>query len=244
MKLIYVVDSIADLNNKINLLKHRLCDNIFYVVKADLVDLFATYGYKPHAIYYNNLSEIINILLRSSNADDLIICYASLQFDNNLLTHFTKAIGNKTKVVNLTPKYNTFEKLYNSAYNVYVKSLFKLKDSLATPKLQFLPVIFVEDLLNSHIANRMFELNSDYSKEISVENKEINKSMKSKNKSLKYNLISLIIALVLTIGLLTCIAYLKVNFILVFIFIILFALNLLMTIIFQFKARFDKRFLK
>ena len=244
MKIIYVVDAISDLNKKIGLVKDRLGNNIFYIVKADLADLFKTYGYEPHAIYYKNLSKVINNLLYNTEDEDTIVCYASLKFDRTLLNNFANAIGNKTKIVNLSPKYNIFEKVCNSAYNVYVKYLFKIEDSLVSPKLQFLPEDFVTDFVNSHFSNRLFKLDSQCYKTITTEDKEINKSMKIKTKHLKYNLISLIIALVLTAGLLACIAYLKVNYLIIFIFTILYILDAILLIIFQCKAKFDQRFLK
>lgn len=244
MKVVYVVDTITDLNTKINLLTARFGTNIFYVVKADLVELFKTYGYNPHAIYYNNLTKVIHNMLYRSTDEDTIICYASLKFDYALLNNFANAIGNKTQVVNLMPNYNVFETVCNNAYNVYVKSLFKVKDSLISTKLQFLPSAFVTDLVNSHLGNRLFQLNPQYCKNVTTDNKEINKSMKTKTKPMKYNLMSLIIALVLTAGLLACIAYTKIAFIVVFIFVILYVLDILMLVIFQCKAKFDQRFFK
>lgn len=244
MKVVYVIDCITDLNKKINLLTNRFGENIFYVVKADLVEIFKTYGYLPNAIYYKNLTEVIHSLLSKSEIDDVIICYASLKFDASLLNKFANAIGDKTKLVNLMPKYNSFENMCNSAYNVYVKSLFKIKDSLASNKLQFIPAMFVEELLSSHLGNRMFEMNEEFVKFVSVENQEINKSMKTKSHSLKYNIISILIALVVTIGLLASIAYYKPNYLIILTCIILYVLDITLTIIFHCKAKFDQRFLK
>ncbi|MBO5954582.1 MAG: hypothetical protein J6Q13_01280 [Clostridia bacterium] len=244
MKVVYVIDSIGELNNKINLLKTRFGENLFYVVRADLVELFKTYGHTPNAIYYNNLTEIVHSMLARTELEDIVICYASLKFDNNLLNKFLTAIGNKTKVVSLMPKYNTFEQVCNSTYNVYVKSLFKVKDGLVSPKLQFIPQEFLVELLSSHLGNRLFELDPELSKTISVENKEINESMKPKSSALKYNLIAVIVALVITTGLLASIAYLKVNYLIIFMCVILYFLDIILTIIFLCKAKFDKRFLK
>lgn len=244
MKVIYVVDTISGVNNKINLLKNNFGENIFYVVKADIAELFKTYGYESNAVYYKNLSSIIHTLLSKSEIDDCIVVYASLKFDNKLLNSFKLLIGDKTKVVSLEPDYNFFEQMCNSAYNVYVKSLFHTTDSLCSPKLQFLPKEFVVQLLQSHFSNRLFELNPNLNKIMSVDDKEINKSLKVRTKPAKYNIISLLIALVLTIGLLACIAYFKVNYIIILIFSILFLLDLTLVIIFQCKAKFDQRFLK
>ena len=244
MKVVYVIDGISELNNKINLLKTRFGENLFYVVRADLVELFKTYGLTPNAIYYNNLTEVIHSMLIRTELEDTIICYSSLKFDNNLLNKFITAVGNKSKIVSLMPKYNTFEQLCNSTYNVYVKSLFKVKDSLVSPKLQFIPQEFLLELLSSHLGNRLFDIGPELSKTISVENKEINESMKPKSPALKYNLIAVIIALIITAGLLASIAYLKVNYLIIFMCVILYFLDIILTIIFHCKAKFDRRFLK
>ena len=44
MKVIFVVDSISEINNKINLLTNKFQTNIVYIVRADLVELFKTYN--------------------------------------------------------------------------------------------------------------------------------------------------------------------------------------------------------
>ena len=244
MKVVYVVDSISELSNKINLLKTKLGDNIFYIVRADLLDLFKTYGYSTHATYYKNLTKVVHNLLVNYNLDDVVICYASLKLDNQLLTKFTNGIGNKTKVVSVMPKYNTYEQMCNSAYNIYVKSLFKVKDSMVSPKLQFIPRDLLGELLSSHLGNRLFEVPAEINKTITIESEEINKSLKTKSASLKYNLIACIIALVITAGLLVSIAYLKANYLIILTCIILYVLDIMLTIIFLCKAKFDRRFLK
>ena len=244
MKIVYVVDRISEVNQKINLIKNRFGDNILYVVRADLVDLFKTYGFVPNAVYYNNLTSIIHTMLLKCEVDDLVICYASLKFDDKLLNKFITAIGNKTKIVNLMPQYNLFEQVCNSAYNVYVKSLFKVKDSLVSPKLQFIPQEMSINLISSHLGNRLFEINPELSKNITVENPEINKTMKTKSPCLKFNLIACLIALVITIGLMSSIAWFKPNFLIILTCIILYVLDIILTIIFLCKVKFDRRFLK
>lgn len=244
MKFVYVVDCITDLTNKVNTIKNKFGEEIYFVVKADLVELFKTFGFVPNAIYYKNLSEVVHSLLARTDLDDVIICYASLKFDNKLLTHFTNSIGNKSKVVCLMPNYNFFERMCNSAYNVYVKSLFKAKDSMASPKLQFIPAGYLYELLSSHIGNKMFELNPEYCHNVYVEDKEINKSMKVKSHSIKFDIISLIVALVVTIGLIASIAYYKPSYLIILACIILYVLDIIITLILQFKSKFDNRFLK
>lgn len=244
MKVVYVVDSVSELAQKINLIKNKFGDDIFYVVRADLVDFFKAYNFTPNAVYYKNLTSIMHTMLLKTQVDDLVICYASLNFDDKLLTKFINKIGDKTKIVSLMPQYNLFEQVCNATYNVYVKTLFKAKDSLVSQKLQFIPSEMSVDLLSSHLGNRLFEMDEEITKFVTTENPVTNKSMKTKSSALKFNLLSIIITLVLTIGLILSIALFKPHFLIVLIFIALYLLNFLLTTIFLCKAKFDKRFLK
>jgi len=244
MKVVFVVDNISDLNNKINLLQNKFGSSIYYVVRADLVDFFKTYGHLPNAIYYKNLTEVTHSLLAKSEIDDAIICYSSLKINDKLLTQFINNIGNRTQIVSFMPDYNTFEHICNKAYNIYVKSLFKTKDSLISNKLQFLPKDVMVSLLESHLGNRLFETNPERTKYLTTSDKAVNDSLKTKSYSIKYDLISLIIALVLTVGLLCSIAYYKVSYLIILGYIILLVLDITLTIIFHCKDKFDQRFLK
>ena len=244
MRVVCVVDSIADLNQKINLLKMKFGDNISFVVRADFENIFKTYGYQINATYYKNLTKVVHNFLINCKDDDVVIYYSSLQIDLNFLTKFTNAIGNKQKIVSVMPKFNMFEKMCNSAYNIYVKSMFGMKDSLISSKLQFIPVDIIVELLASHVGNRLFELPYEVCKTISTDNEEINKSLKTKVNTVKNNLLSLIVALIITIALLASIAYLKSNYVAILVCVVAYVLNFLLSVIFLCKKKFDLRFLK
>lgn len=243
MKVIYVIDSISQITQKVNMLKNRFGDNILYIVRNDLVSIFKTYGYSPNAVYTKHLNRVIHMLLsKSSEVDDVIVCYSSLVITDQLLNQFIGKILDKSRVVFVTPKYNTIERMCNSAYNVYVKSLFKVKDSLASPKLQFLPRAYVMSLLNSHFANKLFELDESLCVNMYVEDKEINKSLKVKHKFNKYNIIPIIIALLITISLILTLALTKIHYVGIIIFICLYVMDLIITLLLECKRYFDNRF--
>ena len=244
MKIVYVVDSISNLNQKINLIKNHFGDNIFYVVRADLLDLFKTYGLNANATYYKNLAKVIHFMLVGGEVDDLLIYHASLSINENFLTRFRNSIGLKDKIVGVMPNYSHLEKICNSAYNFYVKSIFNTKDSLVSNKLQFIPSRFVPELLTSHISNRLFEMDKDICKNIEINDVEINKSMKHSPFKRKYALISIIITLLTTILLLSSIAYFKFKFVAIAFCVVLYLTNFILTIVFSFKSRFDQRFFK
>lgn len=243
MKVIYVIDSVTEINKKIDLLKNRIGNDIIFIVKASLVKLFQTYGYTVNAVYNNNLPKIIHTVLLKSEPCDVIYCKSSLNLNDKILNKFISTIGNKTKVVNVMPKYNAFENFGHWAYNIYVKSLFKTKDSLVSPKLQFLPEAFVTELLSSHFGNKLFEVNQNLCVNITFEDKELNKNLKEKTKLNKNLLIPVIVALTITIALLTTLVVAgKVNYLICLIFIFLYVLDIIFAIIYQCKLYFDKRF--
>ena len=131
----------------------------------------------------------------------------------------------------------------NAIYNVYVKSLFKNQDNLASAKMQYLPKAFVEELLTSHFGNKLFEINPSLCKNIYFEDKEFNKNLKTKTGFNKNLLVPIILALTLAIVLFTTLVLCQgINYIGVLIFIVLYLLDIVLTVIYQCKIYFDKRF--
>ena len=247
MKVICVVDSISNINSKIDMIKSHFGSDICFVVKATLEPIFKTFGYIANAIYYNQLTTVIHALLLKSEPSDVLIYYTSLKINENLLNKFNTKIASRNKVVSLMPRYNTIERMNNSAYNVYVKAMFKIKDSMVSPKLQFLPESCAVELLNTHIGNKLFEWNPKLSVTLDIEDigdKEINKSAKTHTPVLKTTLISIIIALIITMCLLITLAFANVGTLLIIMFVCLYLLDIVLTLILQYKSKFDHRFLK
>lgn len=242
MKVVFVVDDICDINNKINLIKNRFGDNISFVVKNNLASSFYNCGQIIAATYNKNLPSVISSILINTDLEDIVIYYSSLTIKEAFLNKFISVIGDGKKVVNIIPSYNNLEKFNSKIYNIYIKTLFKIKDSMATPKLQFIPKEYLPELLESHFSNRLFEINEEYVKEIDIFDKEINKSAKPHSSFNKNYIFSIIIALLITMSLFLTIAFLKINFLSVILYITLYLLDLFMTLIFVFKAYFDARF--
>lgn len=244
MKVVIVVDSITDLNKKINMIRGHFGDNVLFVVKSQLQPLFETFHHSSNAVYHSNLARTLHLLLQHDQVEDTLIYYTSMNINEQLLNLFSSKTVSRNKVVNVCPDYNMFERAHNDIYNIYVNSVFKVKDSMISPKLQFLPKQFVEELLNSHMANRLFTLNPELCETIYVQNKEIKRSLKVKRDFNKNFLIPIIIALLATISLLILTAFGKMNYLLTLLFIVIYTLDLTLSFIFKFKDEFDSRFLK
>lgn len=244
MKTVVVVDNIVELKKKINMLKSHFGENMVFIVKSELSQLFETFGFRANAIYHKNLAKVMHVLLSKDTIDDTIIYYTSLLLTEPFLNKFSAKTVNRNKVVNVCADFNAFEQAHNNIYNLYVNSVFKIKDSMTSPKLQFLPKQFVAELIESHIANRLFSINPEMVDTLYVQNKEIKKTLKPKKEFNKNFLIPIIIALLATIGLIMLIAFDKMNYLLILLFVLVYTVDLIVTLIFKYKGEFDSRFLR
>lgn len=246
MKIVYVVDSISNFQGKVDTLKNRFGSDILFVVKSNLLPIFQTYGYSANAVYNNNLSKTIHYLLsKLDNLEDVVYIKSSLKLTNNLLNKFISAIGDKSRIVNAMPKRNAFENLGLSCYNIYVRSIFKLQDSLCSTKLQFIPKNFLYELLATHFGNKLFQVKPEMVRTIYFEEKEINNNLKEKYRFDKKVLIPIIVAMLITMAfVLTVFFAKKVNYMISIIFIFFYLLDIMSIIIMNCKSYFDNRFFK
>lgn len=244
MKIVYVVDSVNDLKTKIDTLKTRFGNEIFYIVKSHFQKFVKSFGLTINAVYSKNLAKVMHFLLQGCKADDdIIIYYNSLELSSQLLDKFVLATQNGNRFVNLVPKYNVFERISNSAYNLYVKSMFKNKDSMATPKLQFIPKRFLSELLASHIANKLFEIDPIYVTNIYIEDKQINKTAKIKPKFNKFYIIPLLVVMIIALLSVVSLIFIKPNYLFWLILSFAVLLDVVLALIFAYKNKFDQRFL-
>lgn len=243
MKLVYVVDSVSDIKTKIDMMQTRFGNDIYFVVKNHFVELFKSFGYECHAVYTKNLAKVLHTMLLKCTVDDILICYSSLDLNNQMLNNFLSKIGDGRHFVNLVPKYNVFEQIGNGAYNIYVKSMFKNKDSMSSPKLQYIPSEFATELLMSHIANRLFEIDPRLVVNVYIEDKEINKSAKTKTKFGKLDIIPIIVALLITVAMIVTLAFTKPGYIFWLVIVFAYLLDIIIGLIFSYKKKFDTRFL-
>ena len=243
MKLVYVVDSVSNIKSKVDMMQARFGNDIYFVVKSPFQTLFKSFGYNITAIYSKNLAKVLHAMLMKCPMDDVLLCYSSLELNNHMLNNFLSKIGDGSKIVNLMPKYNFFEQFSNGSYNIYVKAMFKNKDGLASPKLQYIPKDFMLELLNSHIANRLFEIDPRFVTNIYIEDKEINKSAKIKTKFNKFSLIPVIVALLLAVTVITTLAFVRPSYVFWLVMVFLLLLDIVIAIIFACKNKLDARFL-
>ncbi len=243
MKVVFVVDSIANLKEKIETVKQNFTNDILYVVKSPFVNFVKSYDLVVNAVYSTQIARVVHRLLEHVQPTDIIMYYSSLTLKNSLINQFKNKIGAKDKVVNVLPNYNIFERAYNGIYNGYVKMVFKNKDSMASPKLQFLPEPCVAQLLSSHFANKLFEISPELVRTVRVEDTSTSKMLKQKYKFNKFSLIPIIVALVITLAWVILFAFVKPHYLLVLLFIVLYVIDFILGFIFHFKTHFDNRFL-
>ena len=121
--------------------------------------------------------------------------------------------------------------------------MFKNKDSMSSPKLQYIPSEFATELLMSHIANRLFEIDPRLVVNVYIEDKEINKSAKTKTKFGKLDIIPIIVALLITVAMIVTLAFTKPGYIFWLVIVFAYLLDIIIGLIFSYKKKFDTRFL-
>ena len=244
MKVAYIVDSLTDFSKRIELITKKFGrEKIYFIVRADLMPFFETFSYTAHAVYYKKLTTVLHLLLQNTQKDDVVICHASLHLTENLLNKFLYFIKGGNKLVSLVPEYSNVEKTFNSLYNRYVRSIFNVEDSLVSSKLQYIPQPFVEELLQTHISNRLFNVNPELCTFFTSEHPLVNSTSKSTYPKLKINLIFTMTSLIIVALFLLSLAYIKIKFVGCFLFVLLIILNVVLAFIAHFKQRFDHRFL-
>ena len=129
-------------------------------------------------------------------------------------------------------------------YNAYVKNIFSETDGLYCKKLQFIPKAKMENLMESHFANRLFDKPEDAVKRISTIDKDTNNEWKKTKFDAKPLILNLIIALTITMIMVVGLVMLGAKYIFILICIMLYVLDLVITCIYSFKVKFDDRFLK
>lgn len=244
MKVVFVVDSISNLIEKLNEVKQNFSNDILFVVKSAFVEIVKSYDITINAVYHAHIAKTIHNLLAGNVEDDIVVYYSSLALNKELISKFIAKIGNKDKVVNVVPKYNVFESAYNGVYNMYVKGVFKNKDSLASPKLQFLPADCVKQLLTTHFGNKLFEVTPELVRTIHIEDVRTSKMLKPKHKFNYWGLIPVIAALLITLAWVVLFAFVKPYYPLILLFVFLYLVDIVIGVLYNFKTHFDNRFLK
>ena len=54
MKVVFVVDTVENLNQKVHMLEAHFGGDFIFIVKARLASLFSTFGYETSGVYANN----------------------------------------------------------------------------------------------------------------------------------------------------------------------------------------------
>ena len=245
MEILFVIDSIDDIERKISLLEVFGADIKFFVHSKYVAKIVKNKFIvnRVVAIYNNNINETIDKYLKSENYKPVqtLLCYSSVNLNNEIINKIRDNLQFKPNVIYLKKRLDWWGKFKLWFYQKVVKLIFGLNDEYASIKLQCFSDKVMEVFAQTNFKNHIFSIPNSLNIELDKINQNSFYSQPKFNKNYLYN--PIVICLVL-------ICYVVAERFLVLPFwIYLFIIAMILVIIVNWiimivKNTFDKRFKK
>lgn len=200
MEILFIIDSLDKLENKIALLD-EFGANVKCFVKAKLVSKIISNKYivdRVEGIYNNNVNEVIDKYIKSKKYKPVktLLCYSSVNLDTKIINEIRENLKLNPDVIYIKKKFGLWDKFKMWFYQKIIKLIFGLNDEFASVKLQY----FNENVMNAFVEtgfkNHIFSVPNSLNIEID-KNDEKDYYVKPRfNKNYLYNPIVLCLILI------------------------------------------------
>lgn len=199
MEILFVVDSIDDIEHKISLLEVFGADIKFFIQSKYVAKIIKNKFIvnRVVAIYNNNINETIDKYLKDEKykPKQTLLCYSSVTLNSDIINKIRDNLQFKPTVIYLKKKLNWWSKFKLWFYQKVVKLIFGLNDEYASIKLQYFSEELMEIFVQTNFKNHIFSIPNSLAVELD-KGKESSYYNKQKfNKNYLYN--PIIICLVL-----------------------------------------------
>lgn len=162
MEILFVIDSIENLDHKLGLLE-PLGANVRFFVKSDLVaSLIKKKDIVKNiiAIYNHNVNITIDKYLRKEDyvPKDTLLYYSSAELTAEMIGNIRDHLVLKPDTIHVKKKLNWWARLKLWFYNKVVKILFGYTDAYASTKLQYFSARLMEAYRETSFKNHIFEI--------------------------------------------------------------------------------------
>lgn len=246
MEILFIVDSLKDIDKKISIITDNFGENIKFFVSSKLIAKLSTNkkvmaGLK--SIYGFSVNDTINQYVQAKEyaPQDTILYYSSADLNNELAEQMREAIQFAPPTVYFKKQLNWFGKFKVWCYNKLVKAIIGMEDEFASVKFQYMNVEFMSELAQTSFKNHILSLPDTEKVEL---DKEQSKSFYDKvgfNKKFLYCPIAICLLL---IGYVLLEAFVKVKFWMYLFVILILVAIVVSTCMFAIKNVFDKRYRK
>lgn len=200
MDILFVIDSIKNLDKKISLITDNFGNNIKFFVHAKLVADIAKNKFiatNTIAIYNKNVNVTIDKYIKSANytPTNTLLYYSSADIDSTILNEMRDKIILNPSTIYVKKHFNLFKKCWVWIYNKIVKTVFGMYDEYASIKLQYISENVMRSLIDVKFRNHIFTISESTSIQIDKSKASSFYDMPKFQKSYLINCIVFVLAL-------------------------------------------------
>lgn len=245
MQTFFIVDSIKDLDKKIDNIISNIGDNIKFFVKAKFYTRVAQNSFllKNIAGVYNNKPNYkIDEYLKSdkcAEVDATLLYYASVDVGEDVLKRMREKMTYNYDSVFVNSKQNWWNKLTGWFYKKITKLMYRVSDVNCSTKIQLISKRFMQYLQETTFCNHPFEVSKMCV--INVAGKEQVSTLKSKIRFNKYNLYNLLALLIIWVAFVICEAHFDLPFFVYFAVVLSTILAIVVALMLWCFSKFNSR---
>jgi len=245
MQVFFVVDSIDDLDNKIDLIENSFGGNIKFFIKTDLYTSICSNKKiieKLAGVFDVNPTKKIDEFIKSVTyeADDTVVCYSSAKISEEMVKVVLKKIKYGYDSIYFKKYRNKFLSFFEKVYQKICGFMFGICDSLCYSKFQFLSNKFMAYLKETRFNNHI--LKPENFAKIELEEKDIIETMQEKVKFKSYNLINIIFLLTVLCCYVLCEVFFDLKFYMYLGFVLLIVMSVVLAIMLAVHNIFEFRY--
>ncbi len=200
MEILFVIDSIEDLNRKISLLEATGADIKFFVNAKYVTKVMQNKNILTNiqAIYNNNINETIDNYLKDDKyqAQSALLYHSSVKLTKEILDYVRELIAFNPSTVYVKKRFSFWTKIKLWFYQKLVKLLFDFEDAYASTKFQYFSKEIMQVFSETNFKNHVFAIPNSLSLEISDKDKKTYYNKPKFNRFQLYNPIVLCIILI------------------------------------------------
>ena len=245
MEILFVIDSLNNLDNKINLLKVFDADIKFFV-DAKLAPKLVGDKYiinRTVAIYNKNVNITIDKYIKQTSyvPDATLLYYASADLNVKIIDSIRENIKLNPNVIYIKKRLSLWDKFKLWFYDKFIRLIFGVKDEYASTKLQYFNDEMMVEFRKSSFKNHIFSFINAQTIELEKSESESYYARPGFNKNYLYNPIALCLILICYVVLER---FFKLPFVVYFFVIALIISVLFVTVVMIINNTFNKRYKK
>ena len=246
MEILFVIDSVKDLESKIELIRSSFECDIKFFVNAKLASKVIKSKYiveKMVAVYNKSVNITFDKYVREEKyvPQPTTIYHSSASINIQLINKLKDNIRFNPTTVYVKGKFNWFKNLLVKLYQKTIKLIFGMADEYASCKLQYISEDVIQELIATKFRNHIFSIRDGFMIECDKDEVE---GLYNKIKFQKYNIYNMIVFCVALIGYVLIEKFFQLRFWMYLLIIAIILAIIVSQIVLYCKNVFDERFKK